>query len=94
MAGWRLARQGDPRFRDRPWVIEAIVPGGSSSAAGLEVGDRLLSVGGVPADLDASKVNTVVERPPGTPVVVVLVSKGERKQMVMRLRRLLAPHEP
>jgi hypothetical protein len=90
-AGWRLAKNEAPEFKGRPWIIEKLVPGGAATRAGLETGDRILSVGGVPAELDVSKVQAVIERPAGTKVTIAFDRKGERRQVVMVLERLLAP---
>jgi hypothetical protein len=90
LSGWRLTRKDDARQKDRPWVIEAVVPAGSAARAGLEVGDRVLSVENVAADLDVAKIQTLVERPAGTKLRVVYERAGARRDVTMELVRLLA----
>lgn len=90
-AGWRLAKNESPQQKDRPWVIEKLIPKSSAVLAGFEIGDRLLSVGGVPVEADVSNIQPILEQADGTKVTVVLDRNGERKQIVMVLRRLLSP---
>lgn len=88
--GWRFDRKESPDFKDRPWILETVIAGGAAEKAGLLIGDRVLSVGGVPADLDSSKIQAVIERPAGTKVVVQFVRDGVRKETMMTLEKLLA----
>jgi hypothetical protein len=90
LGGWRLARSDDPHLGDRPWIVEQVFPNGSASEAGIEAGDRLLSVGGAPAELDVSKVQAAVSQPAGTQVVVTFERTGQKKQATMVLRQLLS----
>lgn len=90
-AGWRLARNEAPAFKDRPWVIDEILKGGAAEAAGLKVGDRLLAVGGAPAELDTSAVQVAIEQFSGTRLTVTFSRKGAPQQTVLVLRQLLVP---
>ncbi len=90
-SGWRLTKKEAQAFADRPWIIEKIVPGGSAELAGFEVGDRILMVGTVVAGPDVSKVQELLQQADGTKLRVTFDRKGERKQSVMVLKRVLAP---
>lgn len=90
-AGWRLAKKESAAWKGRPWVIEKLVPTSSAARAGLEVGDRLLTVGGVPVDEDLSRLQPVVSRAEGAKLTVELARGEERRKTTMVLRRLLAP---
>jgi hypothetical protein len=90
-AGWRLTKNESPEFKDRPWVIDEILKGSAAEAAGLRVGDRLLAVGGAPAELDSSNVQVAIEQFSGTKLTVFFNRKGESRQTVLVLRQLLAP---
>jgi hypothetical protein len=90
-SGWRLGKHEDTKFKDQPWVVEKLVPSGSAERAGIQIGDRILSVGGVAAQPDLSKLEPVLEASAGTKVKVILDRKGERKVIEVVLRKLLAP---
>jgi hypothetical protein len=86
-SGWRLMRVDDPAFKSTPWIVESIMPGGSAEHAGIVPGDRILSVGGVAANLDIGKVREATERAAGSNIAVVLIRNGKPLQVPMLLTR-------
>jgi C-terminal processing protease CtpA/Prc len=84
LAQWREA------YPDRPWVARFVIPGGSADLAGVKAGDRILQLGGRAAFLELSTFESVTRQAPGTKVPAVIVRGGEKKEVTLRLVRLLA----
>lgn len=85
--GWRLARKPDASVPDRPWVVSALWPGGAAERGGIQVGDRVLEVGGKPATSDVAPIWTMEEQPVGTKVpVVVARASASRTRVLVELR--------
>jgi hypothetical protein len=89
LAGWKLDRQPDPRFKDRPWVVQVLISGGSAEVAGLQRGDRILDVGGAPAVLDVSRIEQSMKQEEGTVVPVTIARQGAMRKVQVKLRRVL-----
>ncbi len=87
-SGFVLERREDPAFPEEPWVVSAVVAGGSAARSGVEVGDRLLQLDGKAAGLDASTIRPVLARPAGARVPLVVARHGERKKLVLELVRV------
>ncbi|MDB4935345.1 MAG: Periplasmic serine endoprotease DegP [Labilithrix sp.] len=90
-AGWRFEKKPDPSVPDRPWVIGALWPGGAAERAGLQLGDRVLEVGGKPATNDVASLWALEEQPVGTKLPVVVTHEGAPKQRVRLVLELRAP---
>lgn len=86
---WRLMRSPSRQLPDRPWVVETVVVGGSAADAGIRPGDRIVSVDGVPADLDVSKIQERFMQRPGTRVSVQLVRDGATLTIPVTLHYLV-----
>ena len=87
-AGLRIGQDGDG------YAVKGVVPGGAADAAGIRVGDRVLSAGGI--TYGKSRVSFrdlffVFEGPPGGSVDVAWQRPGES---VRKDRLALQPEEP
>jgi serine protease DegS len=71
-------------------VARFVIPGGSADLAGVKAGDRILQLGGRAAFLELSTFESVTRQAPGTKVPAVIVRGGEKKEVTLRLVRLLA----
>jgi hypothetical protein len=89
-AGWRFEKKVDAAFPDRPWVVALLWPGGAADRAGVQVGDRVLEVGGKPATADVAPIWAIEQQPAGTKVPVVVVhgngKPADRVRLTMELR--------
>jgi len=90
LSGWVLERKDSAAYPDRPWVVRFVIPGGSADMAGVKAGDRILQLGGKFAILDISTFESVTRQSPGTEVPAVIVRGEARKEMTLRLIRLLS----
>ena len=89
-AGWRFEKKVDASFPDRPWIVTSLWPGGAAERAGVQVGDRILEVGGKPATADVAPIWAIEQQPAGTKVPVVVVHGNgradDRVRLTMELR--------
>jgi hypothetical protein len=68
-------------------VIRTILPGGIAASAGVHVGDRLLTIGNVPASgLGEMGLESLLAGEPGAPVELVLERAGGTRRTVTLLR--------
>jgi len=87
-AGWRFDRRPDATFSAQPWVISTLWPRGAADRAGLQVGDRVLEVGGKRATLAVSEIWAMETAPDGTRLPVTVDRAGARKKVILDLRTL------
>jgi hypothetical protein len=93
-AGWRFEKKSDAALPDRPWVVGALWPGGAAERAGVQIGDRVLEVGGKPATNDIAPLWALEQQAVGTKVPVV-VSRGNAPRARVRLTlELRSPPPP
>jgi hypothetical protein len=89
-AGWRFEKTIDASFPDRPWIVALLWPGGAAERAGVQVGDRVLEVGGHAATADVAPIWAVEQQPAGSKVPVVVVhasgKPADRVRLTMELR--------
>ncbi|MDB5218003.1 MAG: hypothetical protein JWO86_5930 [Myxococcaceae bacterium] len=90
-AGWRFEKKVDPAFPDRPWIVTSLWPGGAAERAGVQLGDRVLEVGGKPASADVAPIWALEEQAAGTKLPVVLVRAGAPKDRVRLIVELRSP---
>lgn len=91
LSGWYLSRQDTSEPKDRPWVIDGVVVGGSAEKAGLAAGDRLLEVGRTPATLAAAQaIAAEMTKPAHSVVVVTYLRGGSRRKALLKLAPILA----
>ncbi|HVY46200.1 MAG TPA: PDZ domain-containing protein [Minicystis sp.] len=88
LAAWQLVRAKDGD-KNTPWVVETVTPGGSAADAGIQAGDRLVSIGGVTAGPDLAQLLAAVKRPAGAVVDVSIQRGPDKKHVPMRLHELL-----
>lgn len=88
-ASWYLVKSESTNFKDRPWVVGTLVPGGSAERSGIKTGDRLLEIGGKPAVLDTQTFEAVTEQAAGTKVPILVERNGERLKLTLELVKLL-----
>jgi protocatechuate 3,4-dioxygenase beta subunit len=83
---------GDPGFdllpSQFPATVRAVDGSGPAAAAGLQVGDQLLAVGGtsVAGLAPSGAMNLVRSHPPGTPVAVTVMRVGHSRTMTIAVR--------
>ena len=70
--GWRFEKKLDPSVPERPWVIARLWPGGPAERAGVQLGDRVMEMGGKPATADVAPLWAMEQQPAGTKLPVVL----------------------
>lgn len=90
LAGWVLERKDSPSYPDRPWVVRFVIKDGSADLAGVKAGDRILQLGDQSAILDISTFESVTRQSPGTKVSAVIIRGDTRKELTLRLVRLLS----
>lgn len=90
LSGWVLERKDSPAYPDSPWVARFVIPGGSADLAGVKTGDRILQLGGKPAILDVSTFESITKQAPGTTIPVIIVRGAARKELTLRLIKLLS----
>jgi hypothetical protein len=90
LSGWVLERKDNATYPDSPWLVRFVIPGGSADLAGVKAGDRILQLGGKSAILDISTFESVTRQSPGTKVPAVIVRGAARKELTLRLIRLLS----
>lgn len=90
LAGWVLKRKDSASDPEHPWVVGSITSGGSADLAGVKTGDRILQLGDKSAILDISTFESITKQAPGTKVPAVIVRDDERKEVSLRLVRLLS----
>jgi RIP metalloprotease RseP len=73
-AGFGQAQQDE-------WVVDAVVPGSAAEAAGLQTGDRMVSVDGTPID-DWESLTEAIVPAAGRPVDVVVERDGAERSLV------------
>jgi membrane-associated protease RseP (regulator of RpoE activity) len=87
-------RLGAPAPAPDTWTIGRVVDGTAASAAGIEVGDELVSIGGEPVET-FSDVGQLVEPNPNRPVELVVIRDGEELRLDATLgSRPADPDEP
>ncbi|NJD90626.1 MAG: PDZ domain-containing protein [Geobacter sp.] len=89
LAGWVLERKDSASYPDHPWVVTFVTPGGSADLAGVKAGDRILQLNGKSAILDISTFEMATKQAPGTTVPAIIVRNDARKEVALRLVRLL-----
>ncbi len=72
-----------PAYQDEPPVIGAVTPGGPAEVGGIQVGDRILTVGGQPVGTWEKFFMEVATRP-GRDVAVTLNRGGETLAVTVR----------
>lgn len=87
--GWGVDPKPDPAVKDRPWLVVAVAPGGAAAAAGVEKGDRLLEIDGVPANDDVNVFSRLDAKPDGAKIAVVVSRGGAKKTLTLVLQPLL-----
>ncbi|MEA2751035.1 MAG: hypothetical protein QOI41_5178 [Myxococcales bacterium] len=90
-AGWRFDKKIDAAFPDRPWVVTSLWPGGAAERAGVQVGDRVLEMGGKPATIDIAPIWAIEQQPAGTKVPIVVVHASAPKDRVRLIIELRSP---
>jgi len=65
-------------------LIVAVTPGSVAERTGLQVGDRIVSVAGRPAEDSADVAETVQRQAPGTWLPLEVLRDGERLELVAR----------
>ena len=90
LSGWVLQRKESATYPDRPWVARFVIPGGSADLAGIKAGDRILQLGGKAAILDIATFESITKQAPGTEIPAVIVRDDVKKELTLRLVRLLA----
>lgn len=90
-AGWRFDKKVDPAQPDRPWVIGSLWPGGAAERAGVQVGDRVLEVGGKPATLEVAPLWALEQQAVGTKLSVVVTRAAAPKDRVRLIIELRSP---
>jgi uncharacterized protein YndB with AHSA1/START domain len=68
-------------YRERDWGLEvlSVLPGGFGAEVGLQRGDRLLRIAGVPVYTRAEAWALLAEHAPGTELEVEFIRGGERR---------------
>lgn len=94
LAGWSLTRKDSDLYPDHPWVVGTLTPGGSADLAGIKTGDRILQLNGRSAILDVATFESTTKQAPGTEVPVVIVRGDMKKEVTLRLVRLLSHQGP
>ena len=90
LSGWVLERRDSVSKPNRPWVVRQVLPGGSADLAGVQVGDRILKIGGLDAILEISTFELVTKQTPGTKVHAVILRGSDVKEITLRLVRRLS----
>jgi carboxyl-terminal processing protease len=73
-------------------VVATIDPGGTAADAGLSVGDRILSIDGVPTyGEDAYTLNTALAGPPGSEVTLEALARHRRPRTLSLTRIAVSP---
>jgi hypothetical protein len=90
LSGWVLERKDSAAYPESPWVVRFVIAGGSADLAGVKAGDRILQLAGKSAILDIATFESVTKQSPGTKVPAVIVSSDARKEVTLRLVRLLS----
>jgi len=90
LAGWILQRKDSALYPENPWVVRFVISGGTADQAGVRAGDRILQLGGKPAILDISTFEMVTKQSPGTKVPAVIIRGDAKKELTLRLVRLLS----
>jgi len=90
LSGWVLERKDSAAYPNRPWVARFVIPGGSADLAGVKAGDRILRLAGRAATLEISTFESVTKQAPGTKIRAVIARSGEKREVNLRLVRLLA----
>jgi hypothetical protein len=80
--------EGNGRLGDRVYTIAAIAEKSPASEAGLQQGDRLVSIGDRKVnDMSMDQVRGILKSTPGTKVVVGIDRSGKGLQVTLTLRR-------
>ena len=87
--GWGVDPKPDPSVKDRPWLVVMVAPGGAAAAAGVEKGDRLLEVDGVPANDDVNVFSRLDTKPDGAKIPLVVSRNGVKKTLTLVLQPLM-----
>jgi carboxyl-terminal processing protease len=73
-------------------VIGALDPGSAATAAGLDLGDRVLAIDGVPTrGHDAETLNGTLTGPPGSEVTLKILERSRRMRMASLARIAVFP---
>lgn len=84
-AGMSVYKQSPEAF-----TVATVVPKGPAGKAGIEVGDLIVAVNGVPATtLSGWDLKRTVREPPGTRVRLDLTHAGQKRSTIVILRELL-----
>ncbi|MFO7540686.1 MAG: S41 family peptidase [Chloroflexota bacterium] len=82
-----------PEFQDGQWVVSVVLPGQTAAASGLQSGDILLAVDGVPvtAATTSPVISLLIRGPIGEPAQIVVSRDGvERLFTPIREERFVA----
>ena len=90
LAGWMLERKDSAAYPNHPWVARFVIAGSSADLAGVKAGDRLLQLGGKAAGLDIGAFESVTRQSPGAIVPAVIVRGDGKKEVTIRLVRMLS----
>ena len=86
--GWRFEKKVDATIPDRPWVISRLWPSGAAERAGVQLGDRVMEMGGKPATADVAPLWAMEQQPVGTKLRVVLRRGTSLTRLTIELRAL------
>jgi hypothetical protein len=76
--------------RSEAFKVAAVASGTPSAEAGLQIGDEIMSVDGVPsAQMSGWDFARVMRQPPGTKVELSIVRNGQQQSVTVILRELL-----
>ena len=95
-AGAADAAAGDPgltiALRRHRAVVDTVDPAGPASAAGLEAGDSVFAIDGVPTrGEDAYALNAALAGPPGSEVTLEVLHPNKRPQTLSLARAAMSP---
>jgi len=75
----------DPRLQGERWAVGNVIPGSGAAAAGLQAGDKIVTIDGRPTG-EWSDVRSVVQGRRGETVAVVYQRDGQRRTTEAELR--------
>ena len=70
---------------DRGPEVRTVQPGGPADRAGLQPGDRLMAIAGIPVDSEQAVTRLLPELLPGQPLPVVVERHGQRLEVTLPL---------